>query len=187
MKVFRVVLVSLIFASIAVMGAQSQQTPSRNARSAGNEGFVTLRGNTHPLARPETDQGAASDELEVSRVLLVLKRAPDKAAALSQLLIDLQTSTSTSYHRWLTPGEFGERFGPSKSDVEALKGWLGASGFQVNHVSQGRMAIEFSGTAGMIRQAFHTEIHKFAVNGVERLANASDPQIPNYLVLLCYK
>ncbi len=56
--------------------------------------------------------------------------------------------------------------------------WLTAQGFQVNHVAAGRTVIEFSGTAGLVRQALHTEIHRFAVNGEEHWANASDPQIP---------
>src|SRR5690348_5526093 len=38
--------------------------------------------------------------------------------------------------------------------------------------------IEFSGNAGQVRQALHTEIHQYAVNGAERWANSSDPQIP---------
>ena len=38
--------------------------------------------------------------------------------------------------------------------------------------------IEFSGTAGQVQQAFHTEIHKYVVNGQQHWANSSDPQIP---------
>jgi subtilase family serine protease len=40
------------------------------------------------------------------------------------------------------------------------------------------MAIEFSGTAGQIRSAFHTEIHNLSVNGTAHFANVTDPQIP---------
>ena len=38
--------------------------------------------------------------------------------------------------------------------------------------------IEFSGTAAQVQQAFHTEIHRYTVNGEDHWANASDPQIP---------
>src|SRR5258706_4630780 len=40
------------------------------------------------------------------------------------------------------------------------------------------MVIEFSGTAGQVRSAFHTEIHHFVMNGEEHTANVADPQIP---------
>jgi len=40
------------------------------------------------------------------------------------------------------------------------------------------MVIDFSGTAGQVRTAFHTEIHNLVVNGKNHIANISDPQIP---------
>jgi subtilase family serine protease len=40
------------------------------------------------------------------------------------------------------------------------------------------LTIDVSGTAGQVRDTFHTEIHQYAVNGKAHVANASDPQIP---------
>jgi len=40
------------------------------------------------------------------------------------------------------------------------------------------MIIDFSGTAGLVKAAFHTEIHRLDVNGVAHIANASDPSSP---------
>ncbi len=40
------------------------------------------------------------------------------------------------------------------------------------------LLIDFSGTAGQVREAFHTEIHQLDVKGVQHIANMSDPQIP---------
>jgi subtilase family serine protease len=45
-------------------------------------------------------------------------------------------------------------------------------------VTNGRTIIEFSGDASHIKEAFHTEIHKYLVHGEEHWANASDPLIP---------
>jgi len=56
--------------------------------------------------------------------------------------------------------------------------WLTRQGFQVAKVAAGRGAIEFNGTVAQVRNAFHTEIHKFSVNGEERIANVSEPAIP---------
>jgi subtilase family serine protease len=158
--------------------AQAAKVPARITQPVDLENLVTLRGNTHPLARPEYDQGAAPDSLPTERILLVLQRSAEQEAALRNLLDEQQIKSSPNYHMWLTPEQFGQQFGPADADIQAVTDWLTSQGFQVSHVAAGRTVIEFSGTAGLVRQAFHTEIHKFVVNGVEHWANASDPQIP---------
>ena len=140
--------------------------------------LITLYGHVHPLARPEFDQGIAPDDLPMERMLMVLQRAPEQEAALRQLLDDQQAKSSPRYHQWLTPEQFGQQFGPADSDVQAVTDWLSSQGFQVAKVSAGRTVIEFSGTAGLVRQVLGTEIHKYRVNGEDSWANTRDPQIP---------
>ncbi len=160
------------------------QTPTPQSRIVGRvdeSALVTLRGNTHPLAQPQFDQGAAPPDLPMARMLLVLKRSDAQEAALQALLDAQQDQSSPSYHQWLTPDQFGQQFGPSDQDMQAIEAWLQSHGFQVAPNSRGRTVIEFSGTAAQVQQAFHTEIHKYAVNGETHWANASDPQIPQSL------
>src|SRR5438445_543672 len=52
------------------------------------------------------------------------------------------------------------------------------SAYAQNTGAPRRMVIEFSGTAGQVRSAFHTEIHRFVINGEEHTANVADPQVP---------
>ena len=175
----RTLLVSaFIFFSSLTTSAQTANVPGRITQAVDMENLVTLQGNTHPLARPEYDQGAAPDSLPMERMLLVLQRSAEQEAALRKLLDEQQIKSSPNYHMWLTPEQFGQQFGPADADIQAVTDWLGSQGFQVSRVAAGRTVIEFSGTAGAVRQAFHTEIHKFVVNGEEHWANASDPQIP---------
>jgi Pro-kumamolisin, activation domain/Bacterial Ig-like domain (group 3) len=143
--------------------------------------LTLLNGNTHPFARPEFDQGPAPATLPMQRMLLVLERSPGQESALRQLLDDQQNKNSSNYHKWLTPDEFGTRFGPSASDLHTVTSWLQSQGFQVTALSKGRTAIEFSGSAAQVQQAFHTAIHKYFVNGEAHWANASDPSIPSAL------
>jgi Pro-kumamolisin, activation domain/Bacterial Ig-like domain (group 3) len=150
--------------------------------TAVDESDVTpLKGNTHPLARAEFDQGIAPQNLPMNRMIMVLKRTAEQDAALSQLMEQQQDKTSPNYHQWLTPQQFGQQFGLADSDIQAVTSWLGSHGFTVSKVSNGRTFVEFSGTAAQVQEAFHTEIHKFVVNGNEQWANASDPQIPSAL------
>lgn len=160
------------------------QTPTQPLiqQPVNESNLVRLKGNTHPLARAEFDQGAAPADLPMERMLLVLKRSPEQDAALLKLLDDQQDKVSASYHKWLTPEQFGRQFGPADSDIQTITAWLQNHSFTVNQVTKGRTAIEFSGTAAQVQEAFHTTIHKYLVNGESHWANASDPEIPAALV-----
>jgi len=90
----------------------------------------------------------------------------------------LHDSNSANFHKWLTAEEFGAQFGSAPGDVEKITKWLESSGFTVNTVYPSGMTIDFSGTAGNVLNAFHTEIHKLSVGGANHIANMSDPKIP---------
>ena len=139
---------------------------------------VTLRGNVHPLAQPRFDLGAVADSFPASRMLLILRRSPEEETALQQFLLDAHRPGSQNFHHWLTPQQFATLYGPQDGEVAAVSGWLLQHGFSVNRVTRGKTAIEFSGTAGEVRQTFHSEIHAYLVNGEQHYANNLDPQIP---------
>jgi pro-kumamolisin-like protein/Big-like domain-containing protein len=166
--------------SVTCLGQQNLSRPLITQPLVESQ-LTTLKGNTHPLARPQFDVGAAPPDLPMNRMLLVLKRSPEQEHALRTLLDDQQDKASPRYHKWLTPEEFGTQFGPADQDLQTVTGWLQSHSFQVNRVSHGRSVIEFSGTEAQVEEALHTAIHKYAVNGQEHWANASDPQIPTAL------
>jgi subtilase family serine protease len=146
-----------------------------------NEHQLTLlKGNTHPLARPQFDLGTAPATLPMQRMLLVLKRSANQEFALRKLLDDQQDKHSVNYHKWLTPEQFGKLFGPADGDMQTITAWLQSHGFQVG-TTKGRTVLEFSGSASQVQEAFHTAIHRYVVNGEEHWANASDPSIPTAL------
>jgi hypothetical protein len=160
-----------------------QTVPKRSliTQSIDEANLTLLKGNTYPLARAEFDRGVAPLSLPMERMLLVLKRSPEQEAALGMLLDEQQDKSSPNFHKWLTPEQFGQQFGPSDEDIQTVTGWLQSHGFQVAKVAKGRTVIEFSGTAERVQEAFRTTIHKYVVDGAEHWANASDPQIPTAL------
>ena len=139
---------------------------------------VPIRGNVHPLAQSQFDQGRAPADMAAERMLLLLRGSPEQEAANQQLLKDQQTPSSPKYHHWLTSEEFGAQFGPAQQDIDVVTSWLRNRGFRVDNVAKGHRIIEFSGTIGQVEQAFHTEIHQFSVNGAVYFANSQDPSIP---------
>jgi hypothetical protein len=158
--------------------AQTPNLKSRIALPVDETSLVTLKGNTHPYARAEFDQGAAAASLPLHRMLLVLKRSQEQEAALNQLLDAQQDASSANYHQWLTPQQFGAQFGPSQQDVQIITSWLQSHGFEVTGISKGGILIEFSGSASQVQTAFHTSIHTYAMAGKTYYANSQDPQIP---------
>jgi hypothetical protein len=156
-------------------------TPARITQAVDENNLVALRGNVHPLARAEFDRGPAPSDLALNRMLLVLSRSPEQAGSLQALLDQQQDRSSPQYRRWLTPQQFGQQFGPSDSDIAQITSWLQIHGFHDVHVSNGRVTIEFSGTAAQVQEAFRASIHRYVVNGAEHWANANDPQIPSAL------
>lgn len=175
-------LFAILFLVIASAGkAQTAPVRSRITQAVDDSRRVTLKGNTHPMAVAQFDRGAAPPDLSMGRMQLVMTRSVEQETALRALLDAQQDNSSASFHTWLSPDQFGQKFGAADQDVQVVSSWLQSYGFQVNHVARGKNVIEFSGTAGMVRNAFHTEIHKFVVNGEEHWANASDPQIPEAL------
>ncbi len=183
------ILFAFLFIGSAAAWAQAPEVRITQAIDAAN--LTTLRGNVHSLARAEFDRGAAPASLPMNRMTLVLRRSAAQETALAALLDDQQDQSSPNYHKWLTPTDFGEKFGAAPQDIATITAWLESQGFQINHVANGRMEIEFSGTAGEVQQAFHTTIHRYAVpsaagtaSGVameSHWANSSDPQIPTAL------
>jgi hypothetical protein len=151
---------------------------SRVLQAVDDASVTTLSGNTHPLARPEFDQGALANATPINRIVLILERSPEQELALQQLIDQQQDKTSSTYHQWLTPETFGAAFGPSDRDLSALTTWLSSHGFSGIQVNAARTFVEFNGTAGLIHSAFRASMHRYVVQGSQHFANASDPAIP---------
>ena len=156
-------------------GPRARALPAPGAEQSG---LVTLRGNTRPEAIAKNDRGRVSDDLTLNHMMLQLRRSPEQEQALQQFINDIHDHASPLFHHWITATEFGQRYGVAPAEVARVTDWLESQGFTVNLVYPNQMVIDFTGSAGQIRQAFHTEIHHLLVNGEAHIANMSDPQIP---------
>ena len=122
---------------------------------------VTLHGSLNPRIAKMTDEGPVDDTKRIAGLSIRFKPSSAQMAALERLLEGQQNASSPVYHTWLTPEEFGERFGISENDLVKVKDWLAAQGFQIDVVARSRTYVSFSGSAAQVRQAFRTELHRF--------------------------
>jgi subtilase family serine protease len=180
MLVRRDVRTASIFAFLLflVVGTSAAANPADRTATSVNESDLVQLGGTHRLALAKYDQGPVADSLRMDHMFVVLQRSPEKEQALERLAAELQDPHSANYHKWLTAEELGKQFGPAPEEIEAVVSWLSSHGLQVNLVHKSAMAIDVSGTAGQVGEAFHTEIHRYNVNGEQHIANATEASIP---------
>ena len=173
-------LVAITFCACSGLWAQQSRIagPINSARK------VALSGSVPAKANAAYDQGKVDSSQKMSGMRLLLKPSPTQQAALDQLLADQQNPASPRFYQWLTPAQFGERFGPAQADTSTIVSWLRGAGFSVDYVAQSRTWIAFSGTTGQVQSTFATEIHRYLVDGQMHFANATDPSIPAALAPL---
>ena len=179
LKLFRGCLAAavLIFLPLVTLGQTSSVQP-RITAAVNNSSRVPIPHSVHPLAAAALDTGRLDGSTRMDRMMLVLGASAEQDHDLRTLLDSQQTQGSPDYHRWLTPDEFGQRFGVAPQDIQAVAGWLQQQGFAVGEIARGGRWIEFSGTVAQVENAFQTEMHSYLVNGESHVANSTDISIP---------
>jgi subtilase family serine protease len=160
--------------------ANAQVKAGQNTRPLVTQGIdenkmVTRAGNTRPEAVAKNDRGRVADDFPME-MMLQLQLPTEKEQELEQLIHDLENPGSPRFHKWLSGDQFRQQFSLAPQDVEVVTSWLQSQGFKVNFIYP--RSIDFSGTAGQVRNAFRTEIHNLEVEGEKHFANMSDPRIP---------
>ena len=173
----RFVLASLLLPTCIAWAAQ----PDRIAATIDGTQTVILKGSVHPLAQSKFDRGLLEPSTRLPYVTLVVQPSAAQQAALKTLLAEQQDPASPNYHHWLTPEEFGQRFGLSNNDLKSLAGWLRSQGFSIAEVARGRNWIAISGTVDQVQRAFRTQIHRYNVESETRFANATELSVPKAL------
>ena len=158
--------------------AQESRIPNRIAGGIDNTRRMALSGHVHPQAQPQFDQGRVRPDATLDYVTLELEPSAAQKADLELLLVEQQNPGSPSYHQWLTPEQFADRFGVSTQDANTIAAWLQSQGLTVHAISRGRSWIAFGGMAAQMEAAFQTELHEYIVNGEVHIANSTEPSVP---------
>lgn len=143
---------------------------------------VTPLGKTHlALLNQLKSTGNVPDSTPMNHMHLILRQSAARTAALQALTAAQHDPASPRFHKWLTPAEFGQYFGVEDADIAAVTGWLTSQGFVVNGVYPDKLQIDFSGTAGQVRNAFHTQESRYTFNHASHIANDRDISVPSAL------
>ncbi|HEX3489378.1 MAG TPA: S53 family peptidase [Streptosporangiaceae bacterium] len=103
---------------------------------------------------------------------------PDQAR-LTAFLSGLEDPGSPFYQRFLRPGQFGPRFGPSLARVAAVQNALRQAGLSPGRVSADRLSIPVTATAAAVERAFRITLGSYRLpGGRAAYANTTAPRLP---------
>jgi hypothetical protein len=171
----------IVFLAATLFGniVQAQSQPqARIVTPIKNEERVTVNGTTSPLLKTSVDMGRMVGGQNLGRMVLMLTPTEEQEQAAAQLIAVQHDSSSPSFHKWLTPAQFGQQFGVAPDDATKVQQWLQGQGLTVHEVAQSRRFVVFSGTVGQVEQAFSTEMHSYNYKNKNFIANSRDIQIP---------
>ena len=169
----------LVLSSLFLLAAGSLHAQiSRIAGPIDSAKIVPMSGSLRPAALRRNDQGRVDPSFPLPGMTLYLKPSATQHADLLRLLDQQQDPASPLYHQWLLPEEYAVRFGVGAQDLAAVADCLRYRGFRVSKSARSHTWIAFSGTARQVEDSFHTEIHRYVLNGKTHFANATEPSIP---------
>ena len=139
--------------------------PDRIAGAIDGARTVVLKDSLPPRAQAQFDRGHVDPNMTLGYITLQFALSDAQQAALNKLLAEQQDPNSPNYHHWLTPEQYGARFGVSNTDLAKVKQWLQSQGFGIVEVARGRNWIAFNGEAQLAQQTFRTQLHRYQVDG----------------------
>ena len=80
-----------------------------------------------------------TDVNKIINVVLALKMRDPEGAA--NYALHVSTRLHPLHGQYLTPEQFGDKFGPSKADYEGLIAWAKKNGLEINEENRGRMVV----------------------------------------------
>jgi len=166
---------------LAFACAAAAAPPDRITRPVDGRQMRAVRGSLHHLAQARFDQGAVDPAMPMEYMMVLFQPSSGQQAELDSLLASQQNPSSPLFHQWLTPEEFGNRFGLSPGDRSKVVQWLHSEGFEVKELGRGRNWVAFSGAAAQVAKSLHTAIHRFRVAGETHYANVSEASVPDAL------
>jgi kumamolisin len=110
--------------------------------------------------------GAVLTPLADSAPMQVVLTLPLRdAAGAAEFVAAVSNPASPQYGHYLTPAEFGARFGADPVAYDYVRAWAGSSGFIVSPRSAARTTITLSGSAGLFAKVFSTSFASFDTQG----------------------
>jgi hypothetical protein len=80
---------------------------------------------------------------------------------LSNLIVHLYDPSSSNYHKYLTPQQFADKFGPTDEDYRILIQFANANGLVVTHKHLNHALLDVNASVADVERAFHLNLKVF--------------------------
>ncbi|HEY0197812.1 MAG TPA: protease pro-enzyme activation domain-containing protein, partial [Rhodanobacter sp.] len=124
---------SSLSVSNALAGIDTSEAP-RITQTINLQAVSTLQHTHLSLLAQRTPTSAVASSTHMQHLQLILQPSAKRTAALHDLVSQQHDPSSTRFHQWLTPAQYGQAFGVADSDIAAVTSWLVSQGFTVNAV-----------------------------------------------------
>src|SRR6267378_5075763 len=169
----------VVCVAIGLIASQSATAQSRITEAIENTQRIAVNGSSpNQLISLSQEAGRLPASQKLGRMVLLLAPTPAQDQAAADLIASQHDASSPLFHKWLTPAEFGQRFGVADTDSSQVSQWLVSQGLNVHHVSQSRRFIVFSGNVAQVENAFSTQMHSYTYKNKTFISNSSDIQLP---------
>jgi len=154
--------------SLAVAGASGSAVPPIGTR--------LLAGTVPRLVALARNLGAL---LPSTRISFALPLELPQHAALSSYVASEYTPGSANYRHFLTPAQFGQRFGAPASEVDQAIGALRGLGLSAAAPTVNHLYVSASGTVATVERAFGVLLDRFRLaSGETFYSNTADIRLP---------
>jgi hypothetical protein len=113
---------------------------------------------------------------KTNRLNLAISLPLRNEAVLDAFLKQLYNPGSPYYHKYLTPQQFTEQFGPTEQDYNRVIRYALANGLTVRSMSSNRLLLDVSGSADAVQKMLHTSIRIYRHPIEDRLFFAPDTE-----------
>jgi Pro-kumamolisin, activation domain/Cell wall binding domain 2 (CWB2) len=123
----------------------------------------------------EATQAAPADSMMSFDVTM----APRDPQALARFVSAVSTPGSPQYGHYLSPGDFGSKFGATAQTVASVTAALRSRGLTVGAPASNRLSVPVRGTVSQVSDALSTSFKQYVLpSGRRGLANVTAPQLP---------
>ena len=129
---------------------------------------------------PMVSKSVVTSHTDVNKIInlvLALKMRDPEGAA--NYALHVSTRLHPLYGQYLTPEQFGDKFGPAKADYEELIAWAKKNGLEINEENRGRTTLSLRGSVSQFEGLFRTQINNYrGPDGTEFFSASIAPSAP---------
>jgi uncharacterized repeat protein (TIGR01451 family) len=151
--------------------------------AAADSGMRTLHGHVPAIVSQLQPLGQLSVGANLNLAIGLPLRNQD---TLTNLLAQIYDPASTNYHKYLTPAQFTEQFGPTAQDYQTVSNFARQNGLTVIGTHPNRVLLDVAGTVTNIQRAFHVTLRTYhdSVRARSFFAPDAEPTVATTLPIL---